>query len=173
MLKVHEILLTFFYCGKIKKAPGTFGSFMALVFWLALAKLFHDWQISILLQNIFWGIFLTASFIYGCVASPIYTKQFDESDHQTIVLDEVVGQILPLQFVFSFLYHDYFSHPTMMSAHLFFCFVLFRFLDIKKPLFIGFADRNFKNGFGVMFDDLLCGIVVALFAGALFLNHLF
>jgi phosphatidylglycerophosphatase A len=77
------------------------------------------------------------------------------------VLDEVVGQIFALQFTFIFL-ADYFAQPKLIATHLIFCFAFFRLLDIKKPSFIGYADRNFKNGFGVMFDDLICGFVVAV-----------
>ncbi len=32
--KINELLLTFFYCGKAKKAPGTVGTIGALIFWL-------------------------------------------------------------------------------------------------------------------------------------------
>ncbi len=162
MLKLHEFFLTFFYSGKAKKAPGTFGSFTSLLFWFFLTLFFFNHQVSLQSQNIFWGIFLVAAFIYGCIASPIYAKQFGEMDHQSIVLDETVGQIIALQITFSLLFEKYFSQPILIAAHLFFCFVLFRFFDIKKPSFIGYCDRNFKSGFGVMFDDLLSGIIAAL-----------
>ena len=169
MLKLHELFLTFFYSGKAKKAPGTVGSFTSLLFWFFLATCFFNQQISLVTQNIFWGIFLIASFVYGCIASPIYAKQFGEIDHQTIVLDETVGQIVALQITFSLLYQTYFSQPLLIIAHLIFCFASFRFFDIKKPSFIGYCDRNFKSGFGVMFDYLICGIITALIGGALLL----
>ncbi len=169
MLKLHELFLTFLYSGKVPKAPGTFGSLVALAAWFYVTLFFCDHQATLLAQNIFWGVFLIIAFVYGCVATPLYTKQFGQVDHQTIVLDEVVGQILALQFTFAFFYENYFSHLGLVVAHLIFCFASFRFFDIKKPLFIGYVDRNFKNGFGVMFDDLLCGIVTALL-GLIFLD---
>jgi phosphatidylglycerophosphatase A len=49
----------------------------------------------------------------------------------------------------------------VIFVHLAFCFISFRFFDIVKPSLIGIADRNFKNGFGVMFDDLISGAVTA------------
>jgi phosphatidylglycerophosphatase A len=158
---MREFLLTFFYSGKIKKAPGTFGSLASVIFWFLITKSFHEQNISLLLQNIFWGSFLVLAFIYGCFAIPTYTKKFGQIDHQTIVLDETVGQILPLQVTFFLLHEKYFSEPKLLILHLIFCFVFFRLFDITKPSFIGYADKNFKSGFGVMFDDLLCGIVVA------------
>lgn len=169
MPRFHEFFLTFFYSGKIKKAPGTFGSFVSLLFWLFLAALFFNRDISLISQNIFWTIFLIAAFIYGCIASPIYAKQFGQIDHQTIVLDETVGQIIALQVTFSLLYQNYFLQPSLIFSHLIFCFILFRFFDIKKPSFIGYCDRNFKNGFGVMFDDMLCGLITALIGSVLIL----
>ena len=45
-------------------------------------------------------------------------------------------------------------------------FLLFRFFDILKPWPIRLADRRLKNGFGVMFDDLLAaGYALALIKG--------
>ncbi|MBP7709484.1 MAG: phosphatidylglycerophosphatase A [Rickettsiales bacterium] len=171
MLKLHELFLTFFYSGKAKKAPGTVGSFTSLLFWFFLTTLFFNHEASLFSQNIFWAIFLITAFIYGCIASPIYAKQFGQIDHQTIVLDETVGQIIALQITFSLLYKTYFSQPYLIATHLIFCFALFRFFDIKKPSFIGYCDRNFKNGFGVMFDDLICGIITAALGSALILAH--
>lgn len=173
MLKLHELLLTFFYFGKAKKAPGTVGSLASLFFWFFLTCYFFNNEIPLIAQNIFWVIFLTITFIYGCIASPIYAKQFKQIDHQTIVIDETVGQIIALQVTFSMIYPIYFLHLPLIAAHLIFCFTAFRFFDIKKPLFIGYCDRHFKNGFGVMFDDLLCGIITAIIGAALlsFLTH--
>ena len=42
------------------------------------------------------------------------------------------------------------------------CFVLFRFFDIKKPFPVNFFDRNFKNSFGVIMDDVCAGLYVVL-----------
>ena len=161
MNRTNEIFLTFFFSGKAKKAPGTFGSAAALIFWFILSKCFSLAEISLLNQNIFWGIFLTISFIYGCIASPIYAKQFGEIDHSSIVLDEVVGQIFALQATFTLFDATYFRDVMVFIPHLLGCFVLFRFFDIVKPSIIGYCDRHFKSGFGVMFDDLLSGIVSA------------
>lgn len=160
MKKIHEIILTFFYCGKSKIAPGSVGSIAALIFWFFVNKYFFVNEISQITQNIFWIIFLTASFIYGVFAIKIYTKDIGEIDHSSIVLDEVVGQIFALQFS-SLLFENYFTSPTLIVLHLTSCYILFRFFDIVKPSFIGYIDRNFKSGFGVMFDDLICGIVSA------------
>jgi phosphatidylglycerophosphatase A len=126
-----------------------------------LTSFFHQEKFSLVFQNIFWGIFLVCCFFYGVFFITSYTKQFNQIDHQTIVLDETVGQILPLQITFSLLHENYFSQLSTISFHIIFCFAVFRFFDITKPSFIGYCDRNFKSGFGVMFDDLLCGLITA------------
>lgn len=159
---MREFLLTFGYVGKIKKAPGTFGSLAALIFWFFLSKFFFHENVTLNNQNIFWAIFLILAFIYGCLESVNYAKKFGQIDHQAIVLDEVVGQILALQMMYNFMPSDYFYLHGAMALHLIFCFAAFRFFDITKPLFIGYCDRNFKNGFGVMFDDLVSGLVAGL-----------
>jgi len=159
---MREFFLTFCYVGKIKKAPGTFGSLAALVFWFLLSKYFFTQEIALHQQNIFWGIFLTVAFIYGCLESVNYAKKFGQIDHQAIVLDEVVGQILALQMMYNFMPRDYFFLHGVMALHLLFCFAAFRFFDITKPSFIGYCDKNFKNGFGVMFDDLVSGLVAGV-----------
>jgi phosphatidylglycerophosphatase A len=159
---MREFILTFFYSGKAKKAPGTCGSLASIIFWLIIFYFFTSQNIDILWQNIFWTIFLIVGFFYGMIASPKYAKQFGEIDHQSIVLDEVVGQILTLQTTILLLGDiNYFSEPKTLLTHITLCFVLFRYFDIKKPLFIGYCDRTFKNGFGVMFDDLVSGILAA------------
>jgi phosphatidylglycerophosphatase A len=161
-VKIHELFLTFFYCGKAKKAPGTVGSFASTIFWFALSYLFYQQQISVNSQNIFWGIFLLAILIYGSIAAPIYTKKLKKIDHPSIVLDETLGQVLALQMSFILFYEQYFSKPLFVAFHLLLSFALFRLFDITKPLFIGYCDRNFKNGFGVMFDDLVAGFFAGM-----------
>jgi len=158
---MREILLTFFYSGKAKKAPGTFGSLATILFWIIITSIFAKLEIALFIQNIFWIIFLTLAFFYGMLNSEGYAAKFGEIDHPSIVLDEVVGQIIALQIGFIFYYKNYFS-LKFASLHILIAFVLFRFLDIKKPLFIGYFDRNLKNGFGVMFDDLVSGIIAGI-----------
>ena len=42
----------------------------------------------------------------------------------------------------------------------FIMFVLFRIFDITKPLPVSYYDRNFKNSFGVVMDDVCAGLYV-------------
>lgn len=162
MQNLHGFFLTFFYFGNSKKAPGTIGSSLAVALWFLITSYFFASETSILTQNIFWLIFLTILFFYGAYASPIYCKQFNKHDHQSIILDEVVGQIIALQISYLYVFNGYFGNIALISYHLIGCFLTFRFFDIVKPSIIGKLDKNLKNGFGVMLDDLLSGIVASI-----------
>jgi phosphatidylglycerophosphatase A len=170
----NKIFLTFFGCGNSPKAQGTVGSFAAVLFWFCLSYFFFKKEISIFSQTIFWTVFLSTILTYATFSIKHYTSQFKEIDHKSIVLDEVLGQIFALQSTFIFIANDYFFNKEKIILHLLFCFILFRILDIKKPFFIGTIDRKMKNGFGVMFDDLICGILVFIFFIALYqINEIF
>ncbi len=163
MFRIHELFLTFFYFGKFKTAPGTAGSVVALFCWLAYSTVACGLGISFASQNIFWAFFLITAFIYGSYATPKYAEKFNQVDHQTIVLDEVVGQILALQISFVLIHEVYFQEPFLMIMHQLICFFSFRFFDIQKPSIIGRADQM-KSGLGVMLDDVFAGLFAALFA---------
>ena len=84
-------------------------------------------------------------------------NEFDEIEASEIVIDEVVGQMIPILMI------EYiaFSQSSMFGADLYLyviSFFLFRFFDIFKPFPIGYFDKNYKNSFGIMFDDVLAGI---------------
>jgi phosphatidylglycerophosphatase A len=89
------------------------------------------------------ALFLLACFGYGCWAAERVTTQLGVADHVGIVWDEFVAFWLVLWLV-----------PDSLTAQAV-AFVLFRFFDTVKPPPIRQADRHFKGGFGVMFDDLL------------------
>jgi phosphatidylglycerophosphatase A len=80
-------------------------------------------------------------------------------DDGRIVIDEVVGQLLTLA---PLLLWGGSSLAALVTA-----FVTFRVLDIWKPGPVGWAERHFEGGLGVMADDVLAGALGALLLGAL------
>jgi phosphatidylglycerophosphatase A len=48
-------------------------------------------------------------------------------------------------------------------------FILFRLFDIFKPGPIGWLDRNLNNGFGVMLDDILSGLLSGIICRLIFI----
>lgn len=123
-----------FGSGLAPVAPGTVGSFVA---WGLYALLPPGLPIGWLL-----GVLLIA-LITGAACIQKTGRDLGEVDHGAIVWDEFVAVWLVLLFV-----------PATFWWQLA-GVVVFRFFDILKPWPIRQADRAFKNGFGVMFDDLL------------------
>ena len=142
-----------FGLGKIKLMPGTFGSLATTIF---LFYLFHKLNISSNLILIGWIII----FIYSFYAVSVYTKNSKDKDPGEIIIDEFLGQSIPI-----YLYEI--SHGTAKESdeaiiyYLVF-FILFRYFDIMKPFPVSFFDKNFKNSFGVIMDDICAGLYVVL-----------
>ena len=159
MHKIHGWVLTFFYFGNAKKAPGTIGSALAVALWFFITSLFVANGVGLVLQTFFWLIFCAFFFNYGIFASPIYTKslKLKKVDHKSIILDEVVGQIIALQISYLYLFEDFFSSISITAYHLIASFAIFRFFDIYKPSIIGLIDKKLNSGLGVMLDDAIAG----------------
>ena len=154
MIKVfNSLFVTMFGLGKIKMIPGTIGS-LATVF--ILYFLFHIINISSTL--ILLGLVII--FIYSFSAIDSHIKYSENKDPGEIIIDEFIGQSIPI-----YLYEI--SHGTEKlnnDAVIFYgvCFVLFRYFDIMKPFPVCFFDKNFKNSFGVVMDDVCAGLYVVL-----------
>jgi phosphatidylglycerophosphatase A len=149
----NSLFVTMFGIGKIKMIPGTVGSLATI---MILFVLFHTLDISSNL--ILLGLIIIFIYSFSAVAS--HTENSENKDPKEIVIDEFIGQSIPI-----YLYEI--SHGTEKSpneAIIFYaiCFVLFRFFDIKKPFPVSFFDRNFKNSFGVIMDDVCAGLYVVL-----------
>ena len=142
-----------FGVGKIKFAPGTFGS---LVTTIILFYLFHSLNLSSSIILI--GLIII--FIYSFYAVTSHIKDSENKDPKEIVIDEFIGQSIPI-----YLYEI--SHGTTKEsgeAVIFYSlfFLLFRYFDIAKPFPVNFFDKNFKNSFGVIMDDICAGLYVVL-----------
>ena len=138
--KPSHLFATWFGIGLLRPAPGTWGSFAALLIWY-FAEFLHPTAHVIL------PIFILFSWLVCSQA----TKESDSKDHSAIVIDEVAGMLVTLSFV---------SHgiTTYLCA-----FLLFRLFDIWKPWPISWADQNVQGGLGILLDDLIAG----LFAGGI------
>ena len=150
---LNTLFVTMFGLGKIPKIPGTFGSLATVII---LYALFHILNLSSHLILI--GLIII--FIYSFLAVAAHIKDKDNKDPKEVIIDEFIGQSIPI-----YLYEI--SHGTVKSpdeAIIFYavCFVLFRFFDIAKPFPVSFFDKNFKNSFGVIMDDVCAGFYVVL-----------
>ena len=150
---LNSLFVTMFGLGKIKYMPGTFGS---LVTTIILYYLFHVLNIST--NFILIGLIIIFGYSFYAVSSHIENSK--NKDPGEIVIDEFLGQSIPI-----YLYEI--SHGVTKDAgeaiiyYLLF-FILFRYFDIMKPFPVSFFDKNFKNSFGVIMDDICAGFYVVL-----------
>ena len=133
---LFNLISTFFYLGKLPKAPGTWGSLGALFVWSLIPE-----------ALLFRFILLVITLIMGFIACEFSLQQIDDPDPSYIVIDEVIGLWIALLFV-----------PKTIFFFLL-GFVLFRLFDILKPSFI-YSVQFFKGSLGVMLDDIFAGLLV-------------
>lgn len=160
-MSFYKIVCTFFGVGNIKFAPGTFGSLAAFPVWFLFDFLFKDSYLGAYWLISFWLFLLTLIFYLGVYYSDIYTQKTGKKDASQIVIDELVGQLLAISLSYYFVI-DYLKSDLHFFLYFLTTFILFRIFDIFKPSIIGYADRNFKGGYGVMLDDVFAGIISAL-----------
>ena len=129
-----------FGSGLAKKAPGTFGTLVGLPLFLLISPYNHLLQL----------IMIAVLFFVGITFCDVTGKNIGVADHGSIVWDEIVAMMLVLVFT------------PLAAIWWLVAFLLFRLFDIWKPFPVCYADAHFKNGFGVMFDDLLAAIYAIL-----------
>ena len=149
----NYLFVTFFGIGTIRFAPGTITSLITTVL---LFSLFHVLNLS---NNVIL-LFLILVFLYSFYAVADYIKENENKDPREVVIDEVVGQSIPI-YLFEIAHG---SEKNFQEAILFYIyiFILFRFFDIKKPFPVNIFDKNYKNSFGVIIDDVIAGLYVVL-----------
>jgi len=134
------LVATVFGIGRIKPAPGTWGSLAALPLPLLAPDGFDPLYLLV-------GAGL--AFVIGWWAANRYQQISGQHDAGEVVIDEVCGQWITLSLVS--------LTPFSVLAG----FILFRLFDILKPWPISLADRKIGGGFGVMLDDVLAGVAAA------------
>ena len=142
--------------GKIKYASGTIASLLTCFLFFLLINII-DFQI------LFWITLII--FFYSFVAINNCIDEFKSEDPQEIVIDEVVGQLLPLLAIpiYETLY------PTHIYYYCIISFFLFRLFDIWKPFPINYIDNNVKGALGIMLDDIFASFyAIALLSLILF-----
>lgn len=134
------LLATFFGVGHSPKAPGTVATIATIPLAIALG----------LLGPLPYMVLTVLLFPIGIVACQFYQQEYGDKDHPQIVIDEVVGYLIAMVWL-----------PLTWRAILL-SFLIFRLLDITKPLFIGYLDKKIHGGLGVMADDVAAGIITSI-----------
>ncbi len=135
MIKLIMFIATGAYTGYLPKAPGTWGTLVALPLNILLLRLSaKDYGISLAI------IFLLAVYTAGAAE-----KILDRKDPGAIVIDEIIGMLITL-----------IAAPATPLVWLV-AFLLFRLFDIIKPWPVSWADRRLNGGLGIVMDDVLAG----------------
>ena len=149
--KIIYLFVTLFGIGKLKKIPGSYASLATTIF---LFFLFHIFNVSpnIVLINVIIVFFISLFAINFII------KDFDNKDPKEIVIDEFIGQSIPI--CLYEIAHEGSKETSQVLTFYFIMFVLFRIFDITKPYPVSYYDKNFKNSFGVIMDDVCAGLYV-------------
>lgn len=145
------LITTFFGIGKLRPAPGTWGSAAAVLLAVLIAQAGAGWLLPIAT--------LLAT-VLGFWAVPQAIAGSADKDPSEIVIDEVAGQWLAMCFTVIPLWRHGVSILDAWPAYVV-PFLLFRLFDIWKPWLVGRADRR-GDAAGVMLDDLWAGLFAGL-----------
>ena len=148
---LNYLFVSCFGFGSFRFAPGTITSLITTIF---LFSLFHIVNLS----SSFIFLILFSIFIYSFYAVSEYIKNDENKDPNEIVIDEFIGQSIPI--CLYEIAHSEPTSPTKVMTFYFIMFILFRIFDITKPYPVSYYDRNFKNSFGVIMDDVCAGLYV-------------
>ena len=151
MNKINFLFVTLFGIGKLKKIPGSYASLATTIF---LFFLFHIFNISA--NTVLISIILI--FFISLYAVNIFIRDLDNKDPKEVVIDEFIGQSIPI--CLYEIAHEGVKETNQVLTFYFIMFILFRIFDITKPYPISYYDKNFKNSFGVIMDDVCAGLYV-------------
>ncbi len=131
---------TFFYAGRGKPGPGTWGSVAAVLLWRLFGGMIAPrWQTPSIIAA---AIAVT---LIGIPAATLVAREAGKEDPSHVVVDEVAGQLIaligaPLHW------------PALLAG-----LILFRLFDITKPFGIRRLER-LPEGTGIMLDDVGAGL---------------
>ena len=151
MNNIIFLFVTLFGIGKISKIPGSIASLVTTIF---LFILFHILNVS---PNLVL-ISIVIIFFISLYAVNIFVKDLDNKDPKEVVIDEFIGQSIPI--CLYEIAHEGTRETNQLLTFYFIIFILFRIFDIAKPYPVSYYDKNFKNSFGVIMDDVVAGLYV-------------
>ena len=151
MNKLNFLFVTLFGIGKLKKIPGTYASLATTIF---LFILFHILNFAPNIVLI--GVIIV--FLISLYTVNIFIKDMDNKDPKEVVIDEFIGQSIPI--CLYEIAHEGTKDTNEVLTFYFIMFILFRIFDIAKPYPVSYYDKNFKNSFGVIMDDVCAGLYV-------------
>ena len=159
---LNILMLTMLGIGNSKYAPGTVASFITCIIYICL----YNFQVNIFL------LFLNFSlmFVFAVYSIDKFKNYFSKADAKEIVIDEFLGQSIPILTIYYFIEKNNLIHFILYTS---ISFILFRIFDIWKPYPINKIDQKIKNGFGVVLDDVVAGVfsIVILLIMFFYINY--
>ena len=150
MKKINVLISTFFGYGYLTKIPGTVASAVTTVFIYIAYEILEYTNIKF---SLIIFIFL---FFYSFYAVKDTESEFKNKDPRQIVIDEVLGQSMPLILLLYLNQTNQINLPVEIYYIL--SFLFFRFFDILKPFPVSYFDKKHKNYFGIIMDDMIAGL---------------
>ena len=124
MNKINFLFVTLFGIGKLKKIPGSYASLITTIF---LFFLFHILNFSP--NFVLIGVIII--FLISLHAVNIFIKDMDNKDPKEVVIDEFIGQSIPIC-LYEIAHEDSKVFGETLTIY-FIMFILFRIFDIVKP----------------------------------------
>ena len=150
MKKINILISTFFGNGYISKIPGTFTSLSTTIILYLLFEILQFKNLNYVL------ILYSIIFFYSFYAVMDSETEFENKDPRQIVIDEVLGQAMPLILIIYLSSKNLINVPVEIYYIL--SFIFFRFFDILKPFPVSYFDKKHKNFFGIIMDDIMAGL---------------
>ena len=150
MKKINVLISTFFGYGYLTKIPGTVASAVTTIF------IYIAYEILDYTNLKFSIVFFAILFFYSFYAVRDAESEFENKDPRQIVIDEVLGQWMPLILLLYLNQTDKIS--IQVEYYYIISFFSFRFFDILKPFPVSYFDKNHKNYFGIIMDDIMAGL---------------
>jgi len=132
-------LVTWFGCGFVPIAPGTFASLATVPVVFLLRNVHFITKLAVLLVII----------IIAIIVAEKAQAIFNDNDPKEVVIDEVSGMLIAALFI------PFTWKPIGIA------FVLFRIFDIAKPFPIRKLEK-IKGGIGIVLDDIVAGAMVCI-----------
>jgi len=151
VLDYLALALATFGVGYLPIAPGTLGSMVGVLIFLAARRLSLVYGINDLILEA--SLIIVITFL-GIWAASQTERLAGRKDPGKVVVDEVAGQMISLFPLILFRWWP--VAPAVIIS-----FILFRFFDIVKP----YPARRFErlqSGLGIMADDLVAGVYGAI-----------
>lgn len=151
--RLYDVVVgTAFGAGFWPWGPGTAGAALATLLWCCYAYFVPSYSLVLVIT------FVLAVFFTLLSIRPINRLELSwGEDPSRVVVDELVGCWITLLAV----------PETKEWYFVLLAFLLFRAMDIIKPLGCKWLDRNLHGGWGVMLDDVLAGVYGAVILGAI------